>query len=96
MQTCPICLGVFEETTAVTEAQLGCSINGVTRVTHLLQVSRAHSRPCNPLRTRRAAPKAVQPKRMSQSQHVGEVRSRPAENKPHVLCAQGTSDEAVP
>lgn len=89
----PFCLGEFEETIAATKAQLGYLI---TDVTHLLQVSHAHSGPCDPLRTLRAAPKAVQPKGMSQSQLTGEVRNWRAENNPHVLCAWGTSDGAVP
>lgn len=67
---------------------LGCSINGVTCVTHQLWVSHAHSRPSDPLRTLRAAPKAVQPQRMSQSQHVGEVRNRPSETNP-TSCVPG-------
>lgn len=49
-----------------------------------------------------ASPKGVQPKRMSHTKSVGEVKIWPvvksgsAENKTLVPCARGTSDGAVP
>lgn len=98
---CHLCRGVLNAPGSLRRPLLsprltGLFSHGVTRVTHLLQVSHAHSRPSDPVRALRAAPKAVQPKRMSQSQDVGEVWNWPAENEPHVLCAWGTSDGAVP